>query len=214
MTDAKASSSTLGRSAAKGPRLSAEEAGRLGSEIYERDIKAQVEADHDGEVVAIDLDSGDWAISESVMAASDLLRDKRPAANDVFFERVGYHAVVSLGGGPRRRTNERSSMKDAKTPSDTVRLGAARGPNRSAKEIARLAKEIYERDIKAQVVADHDGEVVAIDVDSGDWAIAKDSMGATDRLRARQPYATDVFCERVGYRTMHSFAGGLRRRTD
>ena len=105
-------------------------------------------------------------------------------------------------------------MKDTKAPPDTTHPGAVKGPRRSAKEVARLAKEIYERDIKAQVVADHDGEVVAIDVDSGEWAISKDAKDATDRLRAQQPDATDVFRERVGYRTMHSFAGGLRRRTD
>ena len=105
-------------------------------------------------------------------------------------------------------------MTDAKAPSSTVGRRAANGPRRPKEEVARLGREIYERDIKAQVVADHDGEVVAIDVDSGDWAIAKDAMDATHRLRARQPDATDVFRERVGYRTMHSFAGGLRRRTD
>ena len=33
-------------------------------EIFERDIRAQVEADHDGEIVAIDVDSGEWAIGE------------------------------------------------------------------------------------------------------------------------------------------------------
>ncbi len=35
-----------------------EETARLGDEIYRRDVKAQVEADRDGEYVAIDVDSG------------------------------------------------------------------------------------------------------------------------------------------------------------
>ena len=104
-------------------------------------------------------------------------------------------------------------MNDAKAKSDTLHLGAAGGPSRPAKEIARLAKEIYERDIRAQVEADHFGHVVAIDVDSEDWAVAEYSMDATERLRAQQPHATDVFCERVGYRTMHTFGGGSLRRT-
>ena len=38
-----------------------EETARLGEAIYERDICAQVEADHDGEHVAIDVNSGCWA---------------------------------------------------------------------------------------------------------------------------------------------------------
>ena len=107
-----------------------------------------------------------------------------------------------------------SSMNEAKASSEALGRRAARGPRRTAKEIARLAKEIYERDIRAQVEAGHDGEVVAIDVDSGDWAIAKDAMAATDRLRARRPEATDVFRERVGYRAMYSFGGQPLRRTD
>ena len=41
------------------------------------------------------------------------------------------------------------------------------GPTRPIDEITRLGDEIYERDIRKQVEADHDGEVVAIDVESG-----------------------------------------------
>ncbi len=39
----------------------------------------------------------------------------------------------------------------------------------------RPLDEIYERDVRKQVEADHDGEVVAIDVASGCWAIAADT---------------------------------------
>ncbi len=46
------------------PTLPIEETARLGDEIYERDIRRRVEADHHGEVVAIDVDSGDYAIAE------------------------------------------------------------------------------------------------------------------------------------------------------
>ena len=41
------------------------------------------------------------------------------------------------------------------------------GPTRPIDEIARLGDEIYERDVRPQVEADHHGEVVAIDVESG-----------------------------------------------
>ena len=105
-------------------------------------------------------------------------------------------------------------MTDGKTPADTIRLGAAGGPSRPVDDIARMGSEIYERDIKAQVVADHDGEIVAIDVDSGEWAIAKDLMTASDLLRAQRPEANDVFFERVGFRSVYSFAGGPVRRND
>ena len=80
-----------------------EETARLGDEIYRRDIKAQVEAGHDGEYVAINVDSGNWAIAESELAASDLLLAQCPDAIDVWLLRVGYRAVASIGGGSLRR---------------------------------------------------------------------------------------------------------------
>ena len=80
-----------------------EETARLGREIYERDIRAQVEADHHGEIVAIDVASGDWAIAESVIDARERLRVLRPQAVDVLFERVGYQTLYSFGGGSRQQ---------------------------------------------------------------------------------------------------------------
>ena len=80
-----------------------EETARLGDEIYRRDIRRQAEAGHDGEYVAIDVDSGDYAIAESELAASDSLRAKRPDAIDVWLLRVGYRAIASIGGGSLRR---------------------------------------------------------------------------------------------------------------
>ena len=82
-----------------------EETARLGDEIYRRDIKAQVEAGHDGDYVAIDVDSGNWAIAESELAASDSLRSQCPDATDVWLLRVGYRAVASIGGGSLRRAD-------------------------------------------------------------------------------------------------------------
>ena len=80
-----------------------EETARLGDEMYRRDVKAQVEADHDGEYVAIDVDSGSWAIAGSELAASDSLWAQCPDAINVWLLRVGYRAVASIGGGSLRR---------------------------------------------------------------------------------------------------------------
>ena len=80
-----------------------EETAHLGDEIYLRDVKAQVEAGHDGEYVAIDVDSGNWAIAGSELAASDSLRARFPDAINVWLLRVGYRAVASIGGGSPRR---------------------------------------------------------------------------------------------------------------
>ena len=80
-----------------------EETARLGDEIYRRDVKAQVEAAHDGDYVAIDLDSGNWSVAESEIAASDSLLAQCPNAIDVWLLCVGYRAVASIGGGSLRR---------------------------------------------------------------------------------------------------------------
>ena len=80
------------------PTRSRDEIARLGKEIYERDIRPQVETDHYGEVVAIDVDSGGWAIGEEVLEAVDCLRTQRPEAINVLLERVGYRALDNLGG--------------------------------------------------------------------------------------------------------------------
>ena len=84
---------------------------------------------------------------------------------------------------------------------------------RPTEDTARLGKEIYERDIRRQVEAERLGDFVAIDVDSGEWAIATGEIAAVDRLRAMRPGAVNVLCERVGYRALRSFGAGSLRRT-
>ena len=76
-----------------------DEIARLGDAIYERDIRREVEADHRGEVVAIDIDSECWAIGDTLIAARDRLRAERPDAVNVLFERVGYRAIDRFGAG-------------------------------------------------------------------------------------------------------------------
>ena len=102
-------------------------------------------------------------------------------------------------------------MSDAEATAHTQRSTSA-APSRPREDIARLGREIYERDVRPRVETDRDGEVVAIDVDSGNWAIGNDRMDAVDRLRAEHPDSHDIWCERVGYRAMATFGGGSLRR--
>ena len=83
-------------------RRPAEELARLGDEIYERDIRQEVEGDHRGAVVAIDVESEMWAIGDTVIVARDRLRTKRPGAIDVWLLRVGHRALHHFGGRPLR----------------------------------------------------------------------------------------------------------------
>ena len=87
-------------------------------------------------------------------------------------------------------------------------------PRLPNKEVARLGKAIYEQDIRHQVEDNHHGEIVAIDVDSGIWAVADDLRVAVDLLREAQPEAINILCERAGYLALRSFGAGSLRRTD
>ena len=84
---------------------------------------------------------------------------------------------------------------------------------RPKEETARLGDEIYRRDIRAQVEADHHGKVIAIDVDSGEYAIADTASGAAKHLREQRPDAS-VWLMRVGYRTLRHFGGSSLRRAE
>ena len=97
-------------------------------------------------------------------------------------------------------------MRDAETPPAIA--GQRRvPPSRPQGETSRLGDTIYERKIRRQVEADHDGAVVAIDLESEKWAIGASVMEATNRLRALHPQAYDVWCRGVGYRAVYHFGG-------
>ena len=96
-------------------------------------------------------------------------------------------------------------MRNAERSARLQEGGAVASPRRPREETARLGKEFYERDIRSRVEADHHGEIVAIDVDSGSWSVANDEITAVNRLRELCPDAVNVLCERVGYRALRSF---------
>ena len=91
-------------------------------------------------------------------------------------------------------------------------MAAVRYPRYSKEEAARRGIEIYERDIRSEVEADHNGEFVAIDIETGAWEIHCDQVVAGNRLRTRIPDA-QTFLTRVGYGYIRRFgAGGMRTR--
>jgi hypothetical protein len=73
-----------------------EEAARAGERIYERRLKAVLEADSEGSVVAIHIPSEDYFLGDSLPEASDLLREKYPLAahGDVYARGVGERVVI------------------------------------------------------------------------------------------------------------------------
>jgi hypothetical protein len=78
------------------PRYSAEETARRGDEIYERRVRTQVEAEHRGEVVAIDVESGAYALGDGALAASRRLLARDPEA-PIWLVRVGHRALHRIG---------------------------------------------------------------------------------------------------------------------
>jgi hypothetical protein len=54
-------------------------------------------------------------------------------------------------------------------------------------EIARLGDEIYETQIRSEVEPNHMGEIVAVDVHSGAYALGDTALNASKRLRSDHP---------------------------
>lgn len=81
---------------------------------------------------------------------------------------------------------------------------AVRQPRYSKEEFARRGNEIYERQVRSQVEAEHKGKIVAIDIETGAFEVAENTMVASDRLLARYPDA-QIWFVRIGHRGVHRF---------
>jgi hypothetical protein len=80
-------------------------------------------------------------------------------------------------------------------------------PRHSREEFARRGNMIYERDIRARVEAAHEGEFVAINIETGAYELDKDDYNATERLLAREPDA-QIWLLRVGHPATYRMGGG------
>ncbi|OUC13995.1 MAG: hypothetical protein B0A82_14520 [Alkalinema sp. CACIAM 70d] len=77
-----------------------EEVARRGKALYEAQVRSQVEPEFIGKVVAIDINSGEFAIGENSLNAADILLERLPEAQ-IWFVRVGHRAVHRIGyAGP------------------------------------------------------------------------------------------------------------------
>jgi hypothetical protein len=77
----------------------------------------------------------------------------------------------------------------------------------SKEEFARRGNEIYESQVRPQVEEGNHGKIVAIDIETGSFELAKDTMTASDRLLERYPDA-QIWCVRVGHKGVHRFGVG------
>ena len=80
------------------PRYSPEVADWKGDLLYKTAIRPQVEADNQGEYVAIDIESGAWERDADEDTASERLRQRLPDAQ-IYVTRIGYGYVRRFGAG-------------------------------------------------------------------------------------------------------------------
>jgi hypothetical protein len=82
-------------------------------------------------------------------------------------------------------------------------------PRYSTEEHARRGAALYEERVRPQVEAGNQGKVVAVDVDTGTFEVAEDTLTASQRLLARCPDA-QIWCVRIGYPAVHRFGPRVR----
>ena len=75
---------------------------------------------------------------------------------------------------------------------------AVRQPRYSKEEFAQRGDALYETKVRSQVEEGNHGKVVAIDIETGSFELADDTIAATDRLYERVP-DTQPWVIRIGH---------------
>lgn len=78
------------------PRYSKEEYASRGRALYDGRIREQVEPEQNGRIVAIDIETGEFAVADDVLKACEPLITKDPDAQ-LWTVRAGYRAVHRIG---------------------------------------------------------------------------------------------------------------------
>ena len=82
-----------------------------------------------------------------------------------------------------------------------------RHPRYSKEEFAQRGHNFYESQVRSQVEEGNHGRIVAIDIETGAFEVADESLSAAKQLLNRCPDA-QIFGIRIGHRAVHRF--GLR----
>ena len=86
-----------------------------------------------------------------------------------------------------------------------------RQPRYSKKEFARRGNEIYESQVRSQVEEGNHGRIVAINIETGAFELADDTITATDHLYERVPDA-QLWLIRIGHRAVFRFGSRSQRK--
>ena len=88
---------------------------------------------------------------------------------------------------------------------------AIRQPRYSKEEFAQRGNALYEAQIRSQVEEGNQGKIVAIDIETGAFEVADDTITATDRLYERVPDAQPwVIC--IGHKAVFRFGSRSQRK--
>jgi hypothetical protein len=82
------------------------------------------------------------------------------------------------------------------------------GSGYTKEEIARRGREIYERDIRAEVEHGHDGRFLVVDITTSGYEIADEELEAFQKSEEKNPNET-FYLLRVGRRAAHRLGGRL-----
>lgn len=77
----------------------------------------------------------------------------------------------------------------------------------SKEEFAQRGNEIYQSQVRPQVEEGNFGKIVAIDIETGAFEVADDTITASDRLLERCPNA-QIWRVRIGHKAVHRFGVG------
>jgi hypothetical protein len=77
----------------------------------------------------------------------------------------------------------------------------------SREEIVRRAQDIYERDIRPMVEPAHNGEMLVLNVATGEYVMDADDILAAKRAKERFE-AAPLFTLRVGHKGAYRLGGG------
>jgi hypothetical protein len=84
----------------------------------------------------------------------------------------------------------------------------------SLEEVARRAKQFYERDIRQNVeYGENIGKIIVIDAETGEYGIDATGVESALTLKQKNPNAR-LFTMRIGYDVAVSFGGAMERTTE
>lgn len=81
---------------------SKEELARRGQELYESGIRRQVEAENEGKILAIDIETREFEVGETLMGGTDRLFEYQPNAQP-WTLRIRHNAVYHFGARSLRK---------------------------------------------------------------------------------------------------------------